>query len=174
MQVSGVVASTYTKSIPIKRGPRAGQDGTVYHTVLDDGTDINCGWKNPGHEEGAFVRLEVENTNFGIKLSSNKGGGAQQAASPTASNPSAKPVANNAAAGFPVRKGTKDISIIRQNSAQHASRIVAAEIAQGMLTSAEDIDARFFDLVYQITDFSTGHREENIAKAMQAVAEDDE
>lgn len=168
MQVQGVVESTYTKDVNTKYGTKP-----VFHVVVD-GNDINCGFKNPGYEEDEYVTLDVNNTQYGLKLNDGQKGGGQRPSKQSANSNkgAAQSPAPQPRAAFPIAKGTKDISIVRQNSAQHASRIVAALINSKQIAPA-DVEDKFFELAYAITDFSTGHREENMAKAMMAVEDND-
>lgn len=170
MQVEGKVDSTYTKTINTRNG-----DASVYHTVLDSGDDINCGFRDPKHVQGAYVTLNVEQSPYGLKLST-KGGGRGNAPSkgnfPSANT--ATPMAKQSPrqVEFPVPKNTKGITIARQNSGGHAAQIVSALVNQGVIKDKDEAIDAFFDLAYDITDFATGHREENIAKSMQVMEDE--
>ncbi len=170
--ITGLIDSIYTKSVPIKRGPRAGQDGTVYHAMIE-GYDVNLGFKCD-YEEGESVTLNVEEKFGGYQLV--KGGAAPapaakqptHTASPVASGPSK--FTGKAPTEFPVPKNTKGISICRQNSGGHAATIVAAMIDNGLLDSQAKITEAFLEIAYEITDFATGQREAAMADAKAAYA----
>jgi hypothetical protein len=164
-QVTGVIDSIYTKSVPIKNGPRAGSDGTVYHAMID-GLDINLGFKCD-YVEGEHVTLNVNNGRFGWEIvKGNSGGGYNKPAQPPkAAAPRANP---KPATEFPVPKNTKGITIARQNSGGHAATLVSALIASGNITDTEEAINVFMDYAYQITDFATGQREADMAASMDA------
>jgi len=168
--IVGNIDSIYTKAVPIKRGPRAGQDGTVYHAMVN-GYDVNLGFKCD-YEEGESVTWNVEEKFGGYQLV--KGNTAAPsnpvAPAPTASG-SAKPAhTGQAPTEFPVPKNTKGISICRQNSGGHTAVIVAAMIDNGLLNSQEEITTAFLEIAYEITDFATGQREAAMADAKAAYA----
>lgn len=166
--IEGVIDNIYSKDVNTRFGQKP-----VYHAMIED-IDVNLGFKCD-YEEGEYVTLQVQNGKYGYELA--KGNGAAS----TKPVPKASGMARNSqrpnnaapakrAPAFPVPKDTKDISIIRQNSGNHASRIVAALINQGEIKDAETALDTFMDLAYAITDFGTGHREEKIA-AQQAAQE---
>jgi hypothetical protein len=167
--IQGNIDSIYTKAVPIKRGPRAGQDGTVYHAMVN-GYDVNLGFKCD-FEEGELVTWNVEEKFGGWQLV--KGGAPQAAASnsepSTASKPNTGPITTGTApTEFPVPKNTKGISICRQNSGGHAAVIVAALIKQGVIKDQAEAAQAFLELAYEITDFATGQREAAMADAKAA------
>jgi len=169
MQVTGIIENIYTKTITIKRGPRSGQDTNVYHAELSTGHDVNLGFKH-NYVVGESVAWELEEAYGDYKIVDNKGGstvsnGAEPISSVVSSKTSVK---RNA---FPVNKNSKDMSIIRQNSGQHASRIVAALIQSGAIKNEAEAMDTFFQIVYEITDFATGHREMAQVAAMTAMEE---
>jgi hypothetical protein len=167
--VEGVIDNIYSKDVNTRFGQKP-----VYHAMID-GLDINLGFKCE-FEEGEYVTLQVQNGKYGYELAKgngsagpSKGPGRGTSVASNQQRP-ANPAPRKQVSAFPVPKGTKDISIIRQNSGNHASRIVAALINQGKIEDAETALDTFMDLAYAITDFGTGHREEKIA-AQQAAQE---
>ena len=166
--VQGVVTEINTKTVQIKRGPKAGSDSTVYSMTLDTGHRINLGFKC-SYAQGESVNLTLEATNFGdYKIISS--GSAAPAAGTFIAQP--VPVSNATPAPkreFPIDKNSRGMSITRQNSGGHAATMVAALINQDRITNAEDAMTAWFEMAYDITDFATGHREEAQAKAMQVL-----
>jgi hypothetical protein len=168
--IQGNIDSIYTKAVPIKRGPRAGQDGTVYHAMVN-GYDVNLGFKCD-YEEGEFVTWAVEEK-FGGWQQVKGGAATTQEAKPATStgspsNSGPPVVTGKAPTEFPVPKNTKGISICRQNSGGHAATIVAAMIKAGMIDNETDATETFLRIAYEITDFATGQREAAMADAKQA------
>lgn len=161
--LAGTVDSIYTKTITIKNGRRAGQDATVYHATIN-GQDVNCGFKQPMFEEGEVVNIEVEQKFGGWQYVGPAVKGSQPVAK-AAPPPAKKPA-------FPVGKDTKDMSIIRQNSLNHASRIVFdyyRSTDTQYTGSMEDYVNEVINVAYDLTDFSSGHRELNAVLASQQV-----
>lgn len=166
-QVQGIVTDINTKTVQIKRGPKAGSDSTVYSMTLDSGHVINLGFKCE-FVQGESVNLTVEATNFGdYKIVSKGAATAPQVKQPvTSSAPAPQPSPRTE---FPIDKNSRGMSITRQNSGGHAATIVAALIKNGHITSLPEAKDAFFDIAYDITDFATGHREVNQVAAMQAM-----
>jgi len=166
-QVQGIVTAINTKTVAIKRGPKAGSDGTVYNMTLDTGHVINLGFACK-FAQGESVNLTLEATNFGDYkiLSQGAASAAPVKQTATPSIPNAQPSPRKE---FPIDKTSRGMSITRQNSGGHAAVMVAALINQGKIN--DDVEAMkvWFDMVYDITDFATGHREEAQAKAMQVL-----
>jgi len=166
-QVQGVVQEINTKTVQIKRGPKAGNDSTVYSMTLDTGHKINLGFKCT-YAQGESVNLTLEPTNFGDYKIISSGGAVpapvQQAAAKHTNMTMAAPTRE-----FPIAKDSRGMSITRQNSGGHAAVMVAALIEQGTINTPEGAIDTFMDFVYEITDFATGHREEAQAAAMQVL-----
>lgn len=170
-QVQGTIDNIYTKMVTIKRGPRAGSDTPVYHAVVN-GTDVNLGFKCE-FEEGESVNWEVEHK-YGEYKYVGAATGSVQTLSKVPSNTS-----NGAALSptphprpdFPVAKDSRGMTIARQNSGGHAAAMVAALIEKDIIVSSDQAMITFFDMVYEITDFATGHREQAQAAAMTAMEE---
>jgi hypothetical protein len=170
--ISGVIDSIYTKEVQIKNGPRAGQTSTVYHAMIQ-GHDVNLGFKCD-YQEGESVTLTVEEKYGGYQVV--KGNGNANAPSvPNAASQAgpAQPAAplGPKPAAFPTPKNTKDISIIRQNSMTHATRIVDDMIIHGVVkapkTEGEYVE-KVIEVAYQVFDFSSGWREQKMADAQAA------
>ena len=167
-QLQGVIDNIYTKSVNTKYGEKP-----VYHAMIN-GLDVNLGFKC-AYIEGESVTLQVENGKYGYELAkgvpqsktSNNAGVAGTGQNPVAT-------ARSAPAEFPVPKNTKGIAICRQNSSGHAARIVAALVTNGCITNENDAMESFMRIAYEITDFSTGHREAKQAEAIQAYQGEDE
>jgi len=169
MQIEGSIEQTYNKMVNTRNG-----QAPVYHVVVD-GQDVNCGFRDPGYEEGQFVTLNVENTNYGLKISTGGAPGRSKApqtrSAGTAPSAGIQKAPRPAVAEFPVPKNTKGITIARQNSGGHAAVIVAALVNKGVIKTVEDAENAFFQFAYEITDFATGHREVAQAAAMAAIDE---
>lgn len=169
--IQGTIDSIYTKEIQIKRGPRSGQTSQVYHAMIN-GHDVNLGFKCD-LVEGEVVTLNVEEK-FGSYQVVQGNGQAGPAASvqPAKAAPS---VASKAPA-FPTPKNTKDISIIRQNSMTHASRIVRdmvdLDVIKAPKNEAEYVE-KVIEIAYSIFDFSSGHREVKMVEAQAAYTGDE-
>ncbi len=167
-QIQGTIDSIYTKDVQIKNGPRAGQTSTVYHAMIN-GIDVNCGFEC-SFVQGETVTLNVEQKYGGYNVlkgnqpaQSKPAHSAGQAVAPTPI-PAPRPA-------FPTPKNTKDISIIRQNSMTHATRIVKDMQDLGILSKImkeEDYIEKVIEVAYTIADFSTGWREEKQAAIIAA------
>jgi hypothetical protein len=170
-QVTGKVVGCPTRTIQVKRGPRAGKDATVHSIEVDTPNgliEVNVGFRQP-YEVGESVNLSCDRTQFGLEVSKSQAGPAAPAAKASVQH------VQPARVGFPVGKDTKDISIIRQNSMTHASRIVDDMVRGGIIgkpQSEEEYIEKVFDVAYQITEFSSGHREVKMAMAMMEAGED--
>jgi hypothetical protein len=170
-QVTGTIDSIYTKMVTIKRGPKAGNDVPVYHAIVN-GNDVNLGFKCE-FEEGESVNWEVEHK-YGEYKYVGVGTGSGQASNQVrsgASNGAAASPTLPTKADFPVAKDSRGMTIARQNSGGHAAAMVVALIKEGHVANREEAMDAFFDMVYQITDFATGHREEAQAAALSAMEE---
>jgi hypothetical protein len=160
--VAGKIDSIRSKLIHTKFG-----DKPVYHASIG-GQEVNLGFKH-NFVEGENVTLNVDHKYGGLQLipgTEQKGlppGGATPA--PSNQTSTSAPVSR---AAFPTPKDTKEVSIIRQNSGQHASRMVAALINSGAITTKDAAIETFIEYAYQITDFATGWREVKQAEAMEA------
>lgn len=170
--ISGVIDSIYTKEIQIKRGARAGQTSQVYHAMVG-GHDVNLGFKCD-YQEGEMVNLNVEEKYGGYQVVQGNGSAAP-AATAAAPTVAATP-APALKAAFPTPKNTKDISIIRQNSMNHASRIVRDMIDTKVIgapkNEAEYVE-KVIEVAYSVFDFSSGWREQKMADAQAAYAGDE-
>lgn len=167
-QVQGIITSINTKTVTIKRGPKAGSDSTVYEAELDSGHRVNLGFTCK-FTQGESVNWSLEATNFGdYKLLA--GGPTTTTAAKQPSTSSTPPAPQpSPKREFPIDKNSRGMSITRQNSGGHAATMVAALIASGNITTRADAIDTFMEFVYDITDFATGHREEAQAKAMQVL-----
>lgn len=167
--VQGVVTEINTKTVQIKRGPKAGSDSTVYNMRLDTGHDINLGFTCK-FAQGESVNLTLEATKFGdYKIISGTGVTGQQPAAASAPKVTSPAPAHTPKREFPIDKASRGMSITRQNSGGHAATIVAALINQGKIDNEVEAIKIWMDLAYDITDFATGHREEAQALAMQVL-----
>lgn len=170
-QVQGTVTEINTKTVTIKRGPKAGNDTTVYSMVLDTGHRINLGFKC-SYAQGETVNLNLEATNFGdykiLASGAATSAPVKQPAAPVAATltPSPSPSPKRE---FPIDKTSRGMSITRQNSGGHAAVMVAALVNSGLISNTEDAVEAWLEMVYTISDFATGHREEAQAKAMQVL-----
>jgi len=159
-QLTGTIDSIYTKMVNTKYGEKP-----VYHAMIN-GFDINLGFKNP-YAEGETVTVTVENGKYGYELAKNPQAGATAITAPAQpTGPSVGPNRAPPAPDFPVAKNTKGITIARQNSGGHASRMVTALIHEGIIKNETEAMRVFFEFAYQITDFATGHREVKQAEAI--------
>ncbi len=175
-QISGVIDSIFTKDVQIKRGPKAGSTSTVYHAMIQ-GHDVNLGFQC-AFQEGESVSLNVEQKYGGYQVVQGNGGGSPVAPAPAsnAGQGSAPTKVSAAKPAFPTVKNTKDVSIIRQNSMTHASRIVRDMIDTKVIVQpkneAEYVE-KVIEIAYTIADFSTGWREEKMAEVMEAYTGDE-
>lgn len=168
-QVQGVIDGIRTQSVNTKYG-----DKDVYHAMIN-GQEVNLGFKCP-YVVGESVTLDVEHKYGQLQaILPPTGAPAANGAGAPAAQVQAVPAQQNQKATvpteFPVAKNTRGITIARQNSGGHAAQIVAALINQGKLTTVEEAKEAFMDIVYDITDFATGHREAAQAEAIQAYEE---
>lgn len=176
-QISGVIDSIFTKEVQIKRGPKAGSTSTVYHAMIQ-GHDVNLGFQC-AFQEGESVTLNVEQKYGGYQVVQGNGSGTPVKAAPAsnAGQSSAPTQVSAAKPAFPTVKNTKDVSIIRQNSMTHASRIVRDMVDLGVIVAppkeAEYVE-KVIEVAYTIADFSTGWREQKMADAMAGYTEGDE
>lgn len=172
-EVIGVIDSIYTKSIPIKTGARAGQDGTVYHAMIN-GEDINLGFKN-AYSQGQQVSLNVERKPWGLTLVNGITPLSGSSATNTQTNSSAVPAQARAtprtsSPAFPVQPDTNGTSICRQSSLNRAVETIGQLIAAKVFApkTEEEYLNKVWDIAYQYTDFVTGQREVKQAAAMMA------
>ncbi len=176
-QISGVIDSIYTKDVQIKNGPKAGSTSTVYHAMIQ-GHDVNLGFQC-AFQEGESVTLNVEQKYGGYQVVKGNGSGSPVKAAPASNaGPGSAPTQVSAAKpAFPTVKNTKDVSIIRQNSMTHASRIVRDMVDLGVIAAppkeAEYVE-KVIEVAYTIADFSTGWREQKMADAMAGYTEGEE
>ena len=170
--VTGTIDSIYTKEVNTKRGP-----AQVYHAMVN-GQDINLGFKT-SHSQGEAISWNVEEKYGSLQYieeapanSSNPVAGSipipnVQAPIPTRS---ATVAISKAPTQFPTIKGTKDVSIIRQNSLTHASRVVhdMHEASVISIKNEEEYVNKVLEIAYIFADFSTGWREVKEAEAQMA------
>ena len=163
--VTGTIDSIYTKEVNTKRGP-----AQVYHAMVN-GQDINLGFKT-SHSQGEAISWAVEEKYGSLQYTGPAGSVA------SASNPipgptpqDNKPMAiSKAPAQFPTVKGTKDVSIIRQNSLRHAVLVVSDMYVHSIITAQteEAYINKVLEVAYIFADFSTGWREVKEAEAQMA------
>jgi len=165
-QIQGMVDSIHTKTVTTKFGDKAVYIATV------NGHEVNLGFKT-SLSQGEQVSLPVEHKYGSYQLvqgqpatngAANQGGSVGSAGNETAAK--AMPSVPPKAAAFPTPQGTKDISIIRQNSLTHATKIVEYMVSSGII---EAIDERAYrdkvlEVAYELQDFSTGWREAKMAE----------
>lgn len=172
--IQGTIDSIFTKQVTIKRGPKAGSDSTVYHAMIN-GHDVNLGFSCE-LVEGESVTLNVEEKFGGYQVV--KGSGVASANGAVVAAKAAAPTVSPKAPAFPTPKNTKDISIIRQNSMTHASRILRDMIDLGIVSTTKVKDEaayveKVIEIAYTVFDFSSGHREVKMVEAQAAYAGDD-
>lgn len=160
--ISGVIDSIYTKEINTKRGP-----SNVYHAMIN-GQDVNLGFKT-SHSQGETVTWEVEHKYGGLQYVGPSNGQPTSVQSGGQSNSSSNAAPVRATA-FPTPKGTKDVSIIRQNSMTHATKIVAGMLDNGSieLQTEDEYINKVLEVAYIVADYSTGWREVKEAAARAA------
>lgn len=164
--VSGVIDSINTQTVKTKFGDKA-----VYHAMIN-GQDVNLGFKC-AYSEGESVTLNVEHKYGSLQHIQDVGkanGTGATGPSPVQAVPTQPATKAAASSEFPVAKGSRGITIARQNSGGHAAQIVAALIAQGAINNAEEATEAFMEIAYDIADFATGHRE--IKMALEQDADD--
>lgn len=166
------VASINERAVTTKFGPK-----TAYDIVAEDGTKYGFAFANParsGISVGSVVSCSGETDRYGIKLDPKTvtvGGVLSEPAS--APTPAAKQTSYGSAQKvFPLPKTHGDTAIIRQNSLTNAVATVADFIATQPTDKWPDLDT-WTDMVitvaYKYADFSSGQREVEAVKKMQAV-----
>ena len=154
----------HTKTVQTKFG-----DKNVYHCEVG-GQPINLGFKKVV-EEGETVTLTVDRKYGGLQYVSHGGNAQAKPASNVGGQSGAASTATTA--GFPVAKNSREVSIIRQSSLNRAVEVVRGLMDCGLFVpqSEQEYLDKIVELAYMFTEFSTGHREVNQAKAMQAYEE---
>jgi hypothetical protein len=151
-----------------KAAKATGKPFTVHAVVLEDGTKIEVGFKQP-YSVGEYFNRTVE-TKYGKLVDSGPAepGDTEPGPSPSPAAPS-RP-APPSGRTFPVDIGSPEMSIIRQNALTNAREAVSnfmgyPNVANSGATKAErqqTLDAIAEDIVYlayKFTDFSSGQRE---------------
>lgn len=158
--IQGKVDSIHTKTVTT----RAGRDATVYIATID-GQEVNLGFKT-SLVQGETVSLPVEHKYGGYQLIQGNGSGTPATSAASAVSPKVSSAPR--ATAFPTPQGTKDISIIRQNSLTHATKVVIAMTLAKVPVFTPSTEREFRDKVlevaYEYQDFSTGWREEKMAE----------
>jgi hypothetical protein len=152
-KIEGSVESVFSKQITAK----SGKNYTIYHMRVS-GQDVNMGFNRPAYQEGEFVSLDVERNRYGELEVPKKGGSASNSNGSSYSAPS-----NSTSAPAPGIALSKDMAIIRQNALTNAVNYHANSDAE-----PEDIIAT----AYVFAEFSSGKREERIAKEMRENGDD--
>ena len=169
------VASIEYREVNTRYGPKK-----VYSIVSTDGNKYNYGFEEPskrGLAAGTTFNGFVDSDKFGPKVDPKSITlGKAAGVNPLPPAPSAETATKAAGkyGNFPV--GTRDgsMSIIRQNSVTNATSIVADFIA----TTEKDTWPKTLDeftemvitVAYKLTDFSSGQREEKLAKKLAGEA----
>ena len=165
--IQGTVTSIDSKTITIKNGPRAGGQATIFYVTIDGQHRVNVGFACP-FEDGEYVTIMAEQK-FGELKMVGKGAGNGGTKAPAQAKPVAKATAP-AQAAFPVPQGTKDISIIRQNSLGHATRLMDTLISHGFINTKgmteEQAVEKTLAIAMAFADFSSGHREVKMASEL--------
>jgi hypothetical protein len=161
---SGKIVATPSeeKNIPGKR------PFTVHSVVLEDGTVVEVGYKQP-YRVGEYFNRAVETKYGKLKdMGPAVAGDSELGSSPPATP--GRPAAVGAPTGrtFPVSQESPEMSIIRQNALTNAREVVMAAYERGPIngqakadrqqmldTIAEDV----LYLAYKFADFSSGQRE---------------
>lgn len=155
----------HTKTVQTKFG-----DKNVYHCEVG-GQPINLGFKKVV-EEGETVTLTVDRKYGGLQYVSH-GGNAPAKPASNFGGQSGAAASTTTTVGFPVAKNSREVSIIRQSSLNRAVDVTHNMVSHELFkpaTEQEYLD-KIVELAYMFTEFSTGHREVNQAKAMQAYEE---
>jgi hypothetical protein len=156
-QIQGMVDSIHTKTVTTKFGDKAVYIATV------NGQEVNLGFKTT-LAQGQNVTLPVEHKYGSYQLI--QGNGAGTTSSPVANTTPTKLSPAPRATAFPTPQGTKDISIIRQNSLTHATNVVETMTHQDLFnpTTEREYRDKVLEVAYEYQDFSTGWREVKMAE----------
>lgn len=170
-QVSGVVEQGTTKTVKTKFG-----DKPVYGIIVD-GVEVSTGFKRD-HNQGEMVDLRVEwkfnnwqkigvggTANLPKATAGGPGGGnAQQG------NFVKKQAGGSRAGGFPVNPTDGSMSIIRQNSMTHATKLVRDMVDVGVLSlsTVDEYMKEVLETALSITDYSSGQDGVKLKAAIEA------
>lgn len=168
-QVKGVVDRSTTRDQQTSRGM-----AQIYGIIVD-GVEVETGFRKE-HSDGEMVNIKVEWKYGKWNRISNGGDGLPAAVAGNPSVNTAAPKKGGFQAGgggrgsFPVDPKSGTISIIRQNSMTHASRLVDDMIQHSVITqpaNRDDYLKEVLSVALVITDFSSGN---DIVQMQAAVA----
>lgn len=162
MQIKGTVDSVTDKVITSKAGKRF----KVHYVVMDDGQEVNVGFKQP-FAVGQYVTLDVEQKFGELKMLSSSNGNAQ-AVSKSAPASGSAPRPSASSRPFPVPKTSGEMAIIRQNALTNAVTMFcngALEFVPGKdeMKSTDELIEEVLKMAYKFAEFSSGQREVALA-----------
>lgn len=148
--------ATVTKAYTVKKVSKAGKPMTVHYVKLDDGREVNIGFKKLFEEGDTFTG--------GVEL---KYGELQHV--PGGSDGPGKPAPSAAPAAFPVDLRSKDNSICRQSALKAAvdtvSNYYTSVSSATPPAKLDEYAEEVLTIAYKYADFSTGNRERKMCMA---------
>jgi len=176
-QIKGVVARVDSRNVTIKKGPKAGNVIKAFDLIID-GKKYDMGFMDPaskGIQAGSEISFESEVNQYGVKVSipslvvHGQGNPVPQASAHVTSN------AGKARdrGSFPVPKTSGEFAIIRQNALTNSREVIqqlitldcAAHDRECQMTD-EDIAERVIKMANIFADYSSGHRELQVAQRL--------
>jgi hypothetical protein len=162
-QIQGTVTNLNGQS----KISKLGKPYTIYDCVIN-GEAVSLGFQHP-FAEGETVTINVDDTQYGVQMSKTQGVQPASTGVTQSAQPAPIPM-KKATPQFPTQPGTKDVSIIRQNSLNHATKIVDDMIGHGVILAPKDMDAYIqtvIDTAGTLAQFSTGWRDIELAQLKQ-------
>ena len=165
-----------------KQSRKTGKQFAINYVELDSGARINVGYDQP-YTVGQSVTLPVEFTYGELQVPRNSASGAKAGAGQVSTTTKTKGADNRAPYGrnnqFPVPGGHGDISIMRQNALTNANTLlVQGSFVDATIMELDEAVEVIIATAYKFCEFTTGHREERMAKeavkVAKALAEDEE
>ncbi len=167
----------------MKKSNRTGKLFPINYVELDNGARINVGFDQP-YAVGQTVSIPTEVAYGELQVPRNppSGGAAPsggEATGTTAPQPT-KPTQNRAPYGrntrFPVPKDHGDVSIMRQNALTNAVSFLNSRVTGGQDVddiSLDDALEMVIETAYKFAEFTTGQREERMAREIMGLKEED-
>lgn len=168
----------------MKKSNRTGKMFPINYVELDNGARINVGFDQP-YAVGQVVSIPTEVAYGELQVPRNPPSGGGASAGATVADKESKPTQNRAPYGrntrFPVPKDHGDVSIMRQNALTNAvsfltKRLIDEDASTGEVDNLplDEAIELIIDTAYKFAEFTTGQREERMAKEIMGIKEEGE
>lgn len=159
-----------------KTSRTTGKQFPINYVELDNGARINVGFNQP-YAVGQVVSIPTEVAYGELQVPRNPPSGGGASAGPPLVDKKSKPTQNRAPYGrntrFPVPKDHGDVSIMRQNALTNAVSFITEMEGFDTDDMAGSIE-KVIETAYKFAEFTTGQREERMAREIMGVKEDEE